>query len=131
MYYRWVCKHFGRQSASYIKRRGYKRAPRSVLPCGCSMSIHVSLDRVSKKYVVRRLNTDHNHATGPAEFASYATNRRPDAELLRKARLMMQHGMKASSVKQYLHMHGAKVTIRDVYNLRLKMSLGGHCFYLL
>jgi len=83
---------------------------------GCTMCIHISMDRISRKYVVRTLITDHNHTTGPHEFESYATTRRPI-----EAELLVSHRANPCLVKQYLHhSHGAKVTAQDVYNIRQK-----------
>ena len=121
-----VCKHYGRQFASNTKHRQDKRPNQAVLPCSCTMCIHVSYDRFSRHYVIRTLSLEHNHAVGSSEYSVYASHRRPQGTLLEHAQLLMANGANPMLLKHYLNANGCNASSKDVYNLKQKASFRGY-----
>jgi len=85
------------------------------------MAIYVGFDKLSRKYVVKALQTEHNHSHTADDYETYATTRRLAGEIREHAELLVAHGAKPCSVKQYLNYIGSNVTLRDVYNMRQKI----------
>ena len=78
---RWVCKHYGCQKASTLKKNCGIRKNQAVLPSGCNMQVLVSYSQVMGSYVVKTAKLEHNHPVGENELELYASQRRPTAEL--------------------------------------------------
>jgi len=89
------------------------------------MAIYVRFDRLTRKYVVKTLQTEHNHSNTADDYETYATTRRPAGEIRERAELLVSQGANLSLVKQYLNKNGSNVTSKDLYNMRQKMSFRG------
>ena len=122
---RWVCKHYGEQKASQLKRKRGIRQQKCILPCNCKMHIHVTYCKITQKYIIRSVALEHNHPHGEAEFSTYATSRRLTGELRDQVQMLLDQGANAQVVTQYVQAQGKQIIPRDVYNMRQKLTACG------
>ena len=79
----------------------------------------MKLDPNSRKYIIRKVITEHNHTISAGEFKHYSTNRRLANEERENIRTLIDLQVETNNIKNFIReIDGKGYSIKDVSNIR-------------